>query len=75
MINAKTIVVIIFLSWILFARADQEKLPEQFFSNAELFSKIDMIEQLTVLENITDKDLTMAQQGDLSDSTDGNDTP
>lgn len=74
MLKSKHIIFLILAGWMIFASADQEKLPEEFFSKAELFSKIDMIEQLTVLENISDKDMTMAQQSDSPESKEG-DTP
>ena len=51
-------------SWLFLAHADQAKLPEEFFTNAELYSKMEMIEQLTVIENISDKDIMMAQRSD-----------
>ncbi len=51
-------------TWLLMARADQGKLPDEFFTNAELYAKMEMIEQLTVLENISDKDIMMAQGSD-----------
>ena len=48
--------------WLVLVKADQEKLPDDFFQNAELYEKIDMIEQLTVLDNISEKDLNIAQE-------------
>lgn len=51
-------------AWLFMARADQEKLPEEFFTNAELYARMEMIEQLTVLDNISDKDIMMAQAAD-----------
>ena len=75
MFKLRQIFFVVLIGWIVLARADQEKLSEEFYSNAELYSKIDMIEQLAVLENISDKDLTMAQQTNLPESNEGDKTP
>jgi uncharacterized protein Smg (DUF494 family) len=37
-------------------------LPKEFFDNADMYSKLEMIENLTVLETVTDHDLQVAAQ-------------
>jgi hypothetical protein len=39
-----------------------DALPKEFFDNAELYSKLDMIENLSVLEKVSDQDLQLLSQ-------------
>lgn len=43
-----------------------EGLPKEFFDNADMYSKLEMIENLTILESVTDHDLQVAAQGSNS---------
>ncbi len=50
-----------------------DALPKEFFDNAELYSKLEMIENLSVLEKVSDRDLQVLSQGnqDSDDATGG----
>lgn len=69
--NTNTIIigVITFLFLTVFAEPLTDKLPKEFFDNADLYAKLDMIENLTVLEKISENDLQAnSQQSDASAS-------
>ncbi len=53
---------ITFLFLTAYAEPLTDNLPKEFFDNAELFAKLEMIENLSILEKISDKDLQASTQ-------------
>lgn len=43
------------------AKADSTTLPKEFFDRADMYSKMDLIENLSIVENLDDRDLNVAE--------------
>ncbi len=52
------------------ADMDVASLPQDFYDNVDLYSKIDMIENLVVLENTSEKELVIAAETNADSTSD-----
>ena len=60
----KTVVVLLATLLFITAYAESvtETLPQEFFDNADLYGKLDMIENLSILKKISKQELNLAIQ-------------
>ena len=61
-INSLMAMLITFMFIASYAETITDSLPKEFFENVDLYSKLDMIENLSVLEKISDRDLQIVTQ-------------
>lgn len=48
------------LAGLMLAKADSKDLPQEFFERADMFLKMNLIENLTIAEKLTDSDFKLA---------------
>ena len=66
---------ITFAFFTCYGEAVTDNLPKEFYDNAELYSKLEMIENLTVIEKISDRDLQVVSQKSDDSLDSGEDRP
>ena len=59
---------IAFLFIACYAESITDSLPKEFFDNADFYSKLEMIENLTVLETVNERELQLISQKSNDDS-------
>ncbi|MBC7467519.1 MAG: hypothetical protein H7256_16130 [Bdellovibrio sp.] len=66
-LTSLSVVLITFMFLASYAESITDSLPKEFFENADMYSKLDMVENLTILEKVSDRDLQVASQKADSD--------
>ena len=68
-LNIKFVTGFFILGFVLIGKADTSELPKEFFENVDLFVKMELIENLSIAESLTDKDLKLAESATDKESS------
>ena len=61
-ITSLAVLLITFLFLTSYAESVTDNLPKEFFDNADLYAKLEMIENLSIIEKVSAHDLHVAAQ-------------